>query len=167
MMGSKAFSCFILWPYVIGFHCMLEQLAYCAFSLSLFLLFNKVIFNFAKDVGMYACLWHEYFVILMGFILYAKHLCLVWSKKISLFWKIVNWREKNSLNLCACVCLKWYFPLWALHTQMLVNEFWGYLLSCVLVWWRWVWCLWLIPFYVNSFTSSFEFCEPFLVDYPF
>jgi hypothetical protein len=56
---------------------MLEQLAYCALSLSLSLSFNKVIFNFAKDVGMYACLWHEYFVILMGFILYAKDLRLV------------------------------------------------------------------------------------------
>jgi diacylglycerol kinase len=50
---------------------MLEWPAYCALSL----LLNKVIFNFAKDVGMYACFWHAYFVILMGLILYGKKLC--------------------------------------------------------------------------------------------
>jgi hypothetical protein len=56
---------------------MLEQLAYCALSLSLSLLFNKVILNSTKDVGMYACRWHEYFIILMGLILFARDLRLV------------------------------------------------------------------------------------------
>ncbi len=81
MMGSKAFSHFILWPYVERFHCMLGRLACCVLSL----LFNKVIFNYAKDVGMYACIWHDYSVILMGLILYAKdlHSCLI-QKLLSL-----------------------------------------------------------------------------------
>jgi hypothetical protein len=88
---------------------------------------------------MYACRWHEYFIILMGLILFARDLRLVWSKKNSLFWKIVNWREKNSLNLCACVCLKWCFPLWAYTHKCKCMNFGDIFLSRVLVWWRWVW----------------------------
>jgi len=86
MMGSKAFSHFILWPYAKGFHYMLEQPTYCALYLFFFFLsqqsyfsLKKVIFISVKKVGMYACIWHEYFVILMGLILYAKDLrsCLI------------------------------------------------------------------------------------------
>jgi hypothetical protein len=72
---------------------MLEWPAYCALSLS----FNKVIFNFAKDVGMYACLWHAYFVILMGLILYGKKLCYcLILKKLSL---LKNCKPKRKINL--------------------------------------------------------------------
>ncbi len=116
-MGSKAFSHFISWPYAKGFHYMLEQPTYCAFYLSFSLSLNKVIFIFVKDVSMYACIWHEYFVILMGLILYAKDLrsCLI-QKLLSLL-KNCNQREIFFVNFCACVCLKWYFPLWA-YTQI-------------------------------------------------
>jgi hypothetical protein len=95
---------------------------------------------------MYACLWHDYFVILMHLILYAKdlHSCLI-QKNLYLL-KNYKPKRKNYLDLCACVCLKWYFSLWT-YTHKLcnlelpaiypltlsANEFLGYLLSCVLV----------------------------------
>jgi hypothetical protein len=115
-MGSKAFSLSILWPSAEGFHCLFEQPACCALSLSL----CRVLFNSAKDVGLYACLWLDYSVILMGLIVYANDLrsCLI-QEFLSLL-KNCKPKRKNSLDLCACVCLNWYFPL-RTYTHKLCN----------------------------------------------
>jgi hypothetical protein len=100
---------------------------------------------------------------------------LVWSKNFCLFWKIVT-KEKKVLYTCVhAYALSSISPYGHTHKlcnlelptiyplALSMNEFWGYLLSCMLVWWRWVWCLWLIPFMLIHLQAHLNFVNPSLL----